>query len=131
MLIHSVEEIMDDDHHSVDLTDIAEAILLLRTKSEVESFLMDLCTPQEIKALRERWYVCQLLHSRKLSYRTISELTGVSTTTITRVSRFLNDEPYHGYRTVLERMEKNVENANNNDDHAVERTAGLRKAVRR
>ena len=103
---------MTNDHHNADLTDISDAILELKTKDEIERFLIDLCTPQEIEALNERWLVCQLLHNRNLSYRTISELTGVSTTTVTRVSRFLNNEPHKGYRIALERI-KNVKNGNN------------------
>jgi TrpR-related protein YerC/YecD len=86
--------------------DLAEAICLLDDRDEARSFLVDLCTPQEIKSLNERWTVCQLLASRKLSYREISEITGASTTTITRVSRFLNDEPHNGYRKMLDNVER-------------------------
>ena len=39
-----------------------QAILLLKTKSEVDEFLNDLCTPAELKALDERWAVAQLLY---------------------------------------------------------------------
>ena len=83
-----------------------EAFLKLETQQEVENFLKDLCTPQELKALRERWAVCQLLDKGELSYREISNLTGSSTTTIARVARFLNDEPYRGYKNLLDRIEK-------------------------
>jgi TrpR-related protein YerC/YecD len=92
------------------MIDLFEAILKLTTSDEVRRFLMDLCTPQEIKAMKERWEVCQRLDSGKWSYREINEKTKVSTTTISRVARSLNDESFHGYRCVLDRIgEKNDE----------------------
>ena len=81
-------------------------ISLLNDAKDAENFLIDLCTPSEIKAFVERWRVCQLLHSKRHSYRDISEITGASLTTIGRVSRFLNDEKYGGYRKMLQRLEK-------------------------
>jgi uncharacterized protein YerC len=46
------------------------------------------------------------LDSNEKSYRQINSETGVSTTTIARVARFLRDEPHQGYRTVLNRLER-------------------------
>ena len=79
---------------------------MLENPEEVVNFLKDLCTPQELKALNERWEVCRLLDDGALSYRKISEKTGTSTTTIARVARFLNDEPYKGYRSLLDKIKK-------------------------
>jgi len=84
--------------------ELFEALLLLKTADEMSSFFKDLCTPQEIKALAERWRVCKLLDQGELSYREISSLTGVSLATIGRVARFLTTEPHHGYQMVLKRM---------------------------
>ncbi|MDR3224142.1 MAG: ABC transporter substrate-binding protein [Holosporales bacterium] len=84
--------------------ELFEAILALETPDEAERFFMDLCTPREIKAMKERWQVCQLLNEKKLSYRAIRNETGASTTTVTRVSRFLSDEPYQGYSRVLRKL---------------------------
>ena len=89
-----------------ELIDLNEAWLLLKTKQEVENFLKDLCTPQEIRTLQERWRVCQLLAQDELSYRDIHEITGASLSTIGRVARFLKNEQYHGYDTVLNRIKK-------------------------
>lgn len=85
-------------------SDLCEALLLLQDQKEAFNFLKDLCTPQEITVLAERWKVCQLLHSGDLSYRKIHDLTGASLSTIGRVARFLKDEPYNGYKTILDRM---------------------------
>jgi len=88
--------------------ELYQAILLIQDKQEMAQFFKDLCTPQEIRALAERWRVCQLLHTGKLSYREINSLTGASLATIGRVSRFLKEEPHHGYRLVLGRLPKKV-----------------------
>ena len=94
---------MENDHHKKPI-ELAEALLLLKTVEEVYLFLKDLCTPQEIIALKERWRVCQHLEDGNLSYRDIHSLTGASLTTIGRVARFLKDEPYQGYRILLDRI---------------------------
>lgn len=86
------------------MVSLERAILSLKTESEMEAFLKDLLTPQEYKALRERWDIARLLDEGELSYRDISKKTGASVTTVTRVARFLKDEPYQGYRLVLGRM---------------------------
>jgi len=93
---------MDDDHHKKSI-ELSDAILSLKTKDELNSFLTDLCTPSELKALKERWRVCQLLAIKELSYRDIHKLTGASLTTIGRVARFLRDESYGGYRNLLKK----------------------------
>lgn len=85
------------------MVSLERAILTLKTEREMEAFLKDLLTPQEYKALRERWEIANLLNAGELSYRDISKKTGASVTTVTRVARFLKDEPYQGYRLVLAR----------------------------
>lgn len=84
--------------------ELFEALLKIENREEMERFMKDLCTPQELNALSERWRVCKLLHQGELSYREISEETGASLATITRVARFLKDEPYQGYRSILKKM---------------------------
>ena len=86
------------------MKNIDNAILLLKNKSEVNDFLKDLCTPSELKALEERWAVAQLLYQDKLSYREIAAQLKTSTTTVTRVARFLSNEPYQGYKKILKRI---------------------------
>jgi TrpR-related protein YerC/YecD len=96
---------MNDDHHK-NVDDLCTALLLLETKEDMHNFLHDLCTPAEIKALSERWRVCRLLENQDLSYRDISHMTGASLTTIGRVARFLKNEPYHGYLTILNKLKR-------------------------
>ncbi len=68
------------------------------------AFLADLCTPAEVRSLAERWHVARLLDGTDLSYRDIHEATGVSTTTIVRVARFLRTEAHAGYRQAIDRL---------------------------
>jgi len=89
-------------------TTLFDALLLLKTAEEYQRFLTDLCTPQELQALEERWRVCQLLATEQYSYRQIHEKTGVSLTTIGRVARFLREEPYHGYQLLLDRLPRSI-----------------------
>lgn len=96
---------MTDSHHK-NLVDVFDAILLLKSRAECEQFLKDLCTPQELSALQERWKVCQLLEQKTFSYREIHERTGTSMATIGRVARFLRDEAYGGYRLILQRLKQ-------------------------
>ncbi len=86
--------------------DLCCAFLLLKTPEEVLRFLKDLCTPQELNALSERWRVCLALSQWTSSYRQIHQITGASLTTIGRVARFLKDESYQGYTMILERRSK-------------------------
>ena len=88
-----------------ELTDgLCDALLTARTREDMRRLLLDLCTPAEIRTLAERWHVARLLAETDLPYREIHDCTGVSTTTIVRVGRFLKQEPHQGYRRAIERM---------------------------
>lgn len=86
------------------IAELFEALTLIKDRDEMARFMKDLCTPQEMSALAERWRVCRLLNEGTMSYREIHDVTGASLATITRVARFLKDEPHHGYRSVLKRV---------------------------
>lgn len=77
------------------------AIVSLRTVAECRNFFKDLCTPAELQALVDRWQVVEFLE-QGFPYRKISEMTGVSVTTIGRVARCLSDG-YGGYQTAIDR----------------------------
>ena len=80
------------------------AILALRTPDEAHDFFYDLCTPAELEGLVDRWRVAQML-LQKTPYRKIAEDTKVSTATVVRVARFLNNG-FGGYKTVMKRLGK-------------------------
>ncbi len=78
-----------------------KAFLTLESEDEVRQFLLDLCTPAELEAIVDRWWTASLLN-QGLSYREISQQTGVSVTTIGRVARYMNMGE-GGYRLALRR----------------------------
>ena len=79
-----------------------DAVKTLRSRAEVEHFLRDLCTLSELEAMAHRWQVARLLQEGR-PYLEISELTGASTTTVTRVAHWLRHGE-GGYRLALDRM---------------------------
>jgi TrpR-related protein YerC/YecD len=86
------------------LDELCDALLTPGDRAEMRCLLMDLCTPAEIRTLSERWHVARLLDGTDLSYRDIHDATGVSTTTIVRVGRFLRHEPHQGYRRAIDSL---------------------------
>lgn len=89
-----------------ELTDkLFEAILLLENIEECYNFFEDICTISEIKALAQRLGVAKMLKEDR-TYTEISDKTGASTATISRVNKCLNYGA-DGYRMILERLEKN------------------------
>ncbi|GAA4040679.1 YerC/YecD family TrpR-related protein [Sphingomonas rosea] len=84
--------------------ELCRALLTAPTPDAMARLLTDLCTPQEIRTLAERWHVARLLDGSDLSYRDIHDATGVSTTTIVRVARFLRQEKNGGYRAAIDRL---------------------------
>lgn len=70
------------------LRELATALAKLNTASDVEAFLVDLCTPAELEAMADRWAVIPFLLAG-MAYRDIHTRTGVSVTTVGRVARTL------------------------------------------
>ncbi len=88
-----------------DLTEqLAQAVLKLENVDEVYSFLEDVATIGEIRALAQRLEVARLL-DEGYTYPQIAQQTGASTATISRVKKFL-EYGADGYRVVLERLKK-------------------------
>src|SRR3954453_3630572 len=81
---------------------LCAALLTPGSREAMARLLSDLWSPAEIRPLGERWHVARLLDATGLSYREIHDATGVSTTTIVRVARFLRQEPNLGYRRALD-----------------------------
>lgn len=70
------------------LESLVSALCLQRTKADMKRFLRDIGTLSELQAWSERLEVAKQL-TNGLSYRKVAELTGASTTTVTRVAKFL------------------------------------------
>lgn len=88
--------------HTDAVDQLFEAILSLKDKEECYTFFEDVCTINELLSLSQRFEVAKMLQQKR-TYLEISERTGASTATISRVNRSLaygND----GYEMVFARM---------------------------
>lgn len=81
-----------------------DAILTLKSREECYAFFEDVCTVNELLSFAQRYEVATMLNENK-TYLEISEQTGASTATISRVNRSLN-YGNDGYEMVFERLKK-------------------------
>ena len=91
-------------HYSESAQRLFRAIADLRTPEECRDFFEDLCTIKEVQDMAQRLEVAKMLNEN-ISYIKISEKTGASTATISRVNKCLvygSD----GYKLALEKMEE-------------------------
>ena len=79
-----------------------KAILTLETVDECYEFFDDLCTVSEIQEMSRRIIAAKMLQSNKV-YAEISEETGLSTATISRVNKCLKYGS-EGYLKALDRL---------------------------
>lgn len=87
------------------IKDLYKAILALKNNKECEKFLRDLLTEAEIKEFANRWRVAQMLEE-KVQYEIIAKETGMSSTTIARISKWLNNG-MGGYKLMVKRFKNN------------------------
>src|SRR3989344_8377406 len=77
-------------------------ILALKNEDEGKRFLRDLMTPLEIKEFANRLEAASQLY-RDVQYESITESTGLSSTTIARIAKWLRGS-LGGYRLILSRL---------------------------
>lgn len=82
------------------------AITSIETEDECRAFFEDICTIKEIVDMAQRFDTALLLDGG-YNYQKIGEKVGISTATISRVSRCLNYGS-GGYRAVIDRVGKEV-----------------------
>ncbi|MFA6039218.1 MAG: YerC/YecD family TrpR-related protein [Candidatus Peribacteraceae bacterium] len=78
---------------------LCQAFLTCRSEEDAANLFRDIGTLSELQAWSERLEVAKNL-VRGLSYRQVAAVTGASTTTVTRVARFIENGT-GGYRKVL------------------------------
>ncbi len=74
-------------------------------KNDIEELLLDVCTRKELEAIYQRFRVAQMLKSG-LSFTQIEERTGISSTTITRVSKCLKNG--QGYNKLFDKYNLSI-----------------------
>jgi len=82
--------------------DLITTLLLLKNETEMKRFLRDLLTENEIIEFGKRWQAAQMLEEKK-SYSSIVKKTGLSSTTVARISKWLK-QGTGGYRTALKNI---------------------------
>ena len=90
---------------STSIDRLFQAMLDLESIDDCYEFFEDLCTIKELQDMAQRLDTAVLL-DEGLNYQTISKQVGVSTATISRVSKCLNYGS-GGYHKALERLKKN------------------------
>mgnify|MGYP000888434269 CR=1 FL=1 len=80
------------------------AILKLKHVNEMQKFFRDLLTEKEIEEFSQRWKVARMLAEGTV-YTAISKETGMSSTTIARIHKWLK-KGEGGYKLILERLKK-------------------------
>ena len=80
-----------------------EAVLSLQTQEDCKRFFEDICTNKELQSITQRFRVACLLDAGS-NYLEVSDATGASYATISRVNRCLNYGS--GYREALDNLKK-------------------------
>ena len=91
-----------DIQHTKEIDGLFEAIMSLKTVDECYAFFEDALTVKEISEIAQRLKAAKMLKAGK-SYIEVSSVTGMSTATISRVSKAL-ERGAGGYRLVLSRV---------------------------
>ena len=68
--------------------DLFETILKLKNIDQANNFFRDLLTEKEIIEFSQRWRAAKMLN-KKVSYKEIEAETGLSSTTIARIHKWL------------------------------------------
>ena len=83
-----------------------KAVLKLENLGEARKFFRDLLTEQEIEEFAGRWEVACML-SKNTPYSKIAKETGMSSTTIARISKWLN-KGMGGYKLLIKKFNKQI-----------------------
>lgn len=101
------EEVMAKERRDEAKDYLFEAILTLETLDDCYNFFDDLCTIKEVNEMAKRLCGAKMLDKNKV-YTEITEKTGLSTATISRINRSLKYGS-DGYSKVLKNLEeKNI-----------------------
>ena len=90
--------------HTKEVDALFDAILSLKTRDECYKFFEDALTVREILDIAQRLKAAQMLKAGS-SYTDVCAQTGMSTATISRVSKAL-ERGAGGYQLVMSRMEE-------------------------
>jgi TrpR-related protein YerC/YecD len=104
-----------DKKNTRKIEELFAAIAALKDTEETKKFLRDLLTEQELIEFGNRWKAARML-SEKFPYSIIEKETGLSSTTVARVSKWLNSGK-GGYQLMIKR----ISNKNHHADPSYEK----------
>lgn len=84
--------------------ELLEAILTLNNIDEAKKFFRDLLTKSELIEFGNRWKAVQMLNNNE-TYIKIEKETGLSSTTIARISKWLK-HGMGGYNLMIKKLNK-------------------------
>ena len=82
--------------------ELTSAVLSLKNRNEARRFLRDLLTEKELVEFGNRWKAARML-AKNVKYTEIEKETGLSSTTVARVSKWLNNGK-NGYKLMLQKL---------------------------
>ena len=91
-----------DKYDRKKINELLKAVLLLENIRESQKFFRDLLTEPELIEFSNRWKAARML-AKKIPYSRIIKETGLSSTTVARVSKWLQGGE-GGYRAMLKKM---------------------------
>lgn len=81
---------------------LIQAILATETEDQAKRFLRDLMTEKEVEDFAKRLKAAEML-TKKVTYSIIEQETGLSSTTVARVAKWLKGKE-GGYRTIINKL---------------------------
>lgn len=87
-----------------DVKDLFTAFSKISSQDEREKFFFDLLTHDELVDIARRWKVAKMLND-KISFTEIEAKTGMSSTTIARISKWLKSG-YGGMQLMVKKEKK-------------------------
>ena len=88
--------------------ELMEAVLSLQDEEEAKRFFRDLMTERELLEFGNRWQAARMLYD-KIPYTEIAKRTGLSSRTIARISKWLNNGK-GGYLLLIQRNNSHHKN---------------------
>ncbi len=82
---------------------LIDAVLCIENEEEARNFFRDLMTDKEIDEFAKRFKAAQML-SKKIPYTEIEKETGLSSTTVARVSKWLKSDE-GGYKNIINKLD--------------------------
>jgi len=87
------------------LETIVKIFSVFEGHEDIEQILLDVCTRKELEAIFQRFRAAQMLKNG-MSFTQIEEMTGMSSTTITRVSKCLKNG--QGYNKMFDKYNLSI-----------------------